>query len=1002
MKFEESLNEGLVPEWQDQYVNYKQGKKLIKKIKKLKEEYEFDEFNTKFNSFNTNSDTNTNTKLNDRTPLLIPTEPQEAYTNDPQAYIPPFSAGQTTTNSKRRQSFLNFSTRSLNDKKDDFLKGKENFIKWLEEELVKVDDFYIEREQDVYERFLLLEDQLYQLRDQKTQLAREKNDHDMRKNNPRLSNTDNVVHKVNDFAYHTKSALSGLNRFELPSLPSMRFLKKLRSKKKKQTPVEDEISLQIQDSVDLNYAENRVRNGIVDISDALGPKSEDQTSLETETETEIERDLNTGTPDEPESDSLFIPDAPTPKLTQEQIKQTKRRDYVVQKQHFGVSYVFAKKQLKNALLEHYRALSLLKSFRTLNRTAFRKITKKYDKSMGTKIMEPFLKKIDNSAYFVTSDLLDKLILQVEELYIAFFDPSSNDRKHSLEKLKTIAYAINVSEMRPPTFYRDFFVSGIFLGFGLPLFVLALYTALHKVLTGEMAEAKFLLQIWAGFFLLDFMFVLFTVNLAIFKKFKINYKFIFEFDIATALDYKQFLVLPAFGFALFALLAWFSFNDFWPQIFPGRDWPWLYFGIMLAIFLWPGDVLYGASRRWLQVAVWRLILSGFYPVEFRDFFLGDIISSLTYTMGNISFFFCLYSNHWNGTLNDQPESKNTCGSSKSRSMGFFSTLPSIWRFLQCIRRFMDTGDWFPHLANAMKYTISAVYYITLSVYRIDRRPQNKAVFIVFAFINSVYCSIWDIVMDWSLLQSDSKHYLLRDHLFYKKPVYYYVAMVTDVVLRFQWVFYAFFNQQIQQSAVTSYFVALAEIFRRFIWLSIRMENEHATNVFLFRASKDTPLPYAVSNKVEKAVKKLVELRYYSKYPVDDQEQAIEEINEHNMETRPATATTTTAAVSVPSTGAYTSGRRVSRDEEASIAISRMTMNSEMTSPKKSTFKSFSDKLNRAHIKDFQRRKTGVRVEEDSDDEDDEDDDDASLPPLRKTPTRGSSRLVSLREENHETD
>ncbi|KAL6453539.1 SYG1 Protein SYG1 [Candida maltosa Xu316] len=931
MKFEESLNEGLVPEWQDQYVNYKQGKKLIKKIKKLKEEYEFDEFNTKFNSFNTNSDTNT---------------------------------GQTTTNSKRRQSFLNFSTRSLNDKKDDFLKGKENFIKWLEEELVKVDDFYIEREQDVYERFLLLEDQLYQLRDQKTQLAREKNDHDMRKNNPRLSNTDNVVHKVNDFAYHTKSALSGLNRFELPSLPSMRFLKKLRSKKKKQTPVEDEISLQIQDSVDLNYAENRVRNGIVDISDALGPKSEDQTSLETETETEIE------------------PDAPTPKLTQEQIKQTKRRDYVVQKQHFGVSYVFAKKQLKNALLEHYRALSLLKSFRTLNRTAFRKITKKYDKSMGTKIMEPFLKKIDNSAYFVTSDLLDKLILQVEELYIAFFDPSSNDRKHSLEKLKTIAYAINVSEMRPPTFYRDFFVSGIFLGFGLPLFVLALYTALHKVLTGEMAEAKFLLQIWAGFFLLDFMFVLFTVNLAIFKKFKINYKFIFEFDIATALDYKQFLVLPAFGFALFALLAWFSFNDFWPQIFPGRDWPWLYFGIMLAIFLWPGDVLYGASRRWLQVAVWRLILSGFYPVEFRDFFLGDIISSLTYTMGNISFFFCLYSNHWNGTLNDQPESKNTCGSSKSRSMGFFSTLPSIWRFLQCIRRFMDTGDWFPHLANAMKYTISAVYYITLSVYRIDRRPQNKAVFIVFAFINSVYCSIWDIVMDWSLLQSDSKHYLLRDHLFYKKPVYYYVAMVTDVVLRFQWVFYAFFNQQIQQSAVTSYFVALAEIFRRFIWLSIRMENEHATNVFLFRASKDTPLPYAVSNKVEKAVKKLVELRYYSKYPVDDQEQAIEEINER--------------------TGAYTSGRRVSRDEEASIAISRMTMNSEMTSPKKSTFKSFSDKLNRAHIKDFQRRKTGVRVEEDSDDEDDEDDDDASLPPLRKTPTRGSSRLVSLREENHETD
>ena len=62
------------------------------------------------------------------------------------------------------------------------------------------------------------------------------------------------------------------------------------------------------------------------------------------------------------------------------------------------------------------------------------------------------------------------------------------------------------------------------------------------------------------------------------------------------------------------------------------------------FFLTGNILYGNSRRWLQVALWRLLLSGLYPVEFRDFFLGDIVSSLTYTMGNISFFFCLYSHH----------------------------------------------------------------------------------------------------------------------------------------------------------------------------------------------------------------------------------------------------------------------------------------------------------------------------------------------------------------------
>ena len=82
------------------------------------------------------------------------------------------------------------------------------------------------------------------------------------------------------------------------------------------------------------------------------------------------------------------------------------------------------------------------------------------------------------------------------------------------------------------------------------------------------------------------------------------------------------------------------------------------------FFLPGNILYGNSRRWLQVALWRLLLSGLYPVEFRDFFLGDIVSSLTYTMGNISFFFCLYSHHWKGTLPGQIPSQNTCGSDKS--------------------------------------------------------------------------------------------------------------------------------------------------------------------------------------------------------------------------------------------------------------------------------------------------------------------------------------------------
>ncbi|KAI5967398.1 SYG1 [Candida theae] len=939
MKFAEALSDGLVTEWQDQYVDYKGGKKLIKKIRKLKDEYDQESTTVSADGNSENNGTN-----NDRMPLLNSND-LERHDESHSDNTPPVSSS-SSRHETRKPSVFNY---SLKSSKTDYFAERRKFQLWLDEELSKVDEFYSEKEQDVYERFLLLEDQLYQMREQKNQIQRQRRQHDGNVHGIASRGERVMPHRVNDLAFHTKFFISGLSRWDLPSLPSMAFVKKWKSKKK--VKYEDDISLHVQDSVDLNYAENRVRNGLVELSD----RATDQTSLDSESEVED-----------------YLPAAQSGPQTDDQIRQTRRRDYTPKKQHFGVPYLYAKKQLKSALLEHYRALSILKSYRTMNRTAFRKITKKYDKSMHTNIMEPFMQRINTSSYFLTSDLLDKIINQVEELYIAFFDPESKDRKQSLEKLKTIAYTFNSTEIRQPQYYTEFFSSGIFLGFGIPLFTLGLYTALHKTTTGELPEGRYLLQVWGGFFILTLAFLLFGINMAVFDKFRINYKFIFEFDIASALNYKQFWLLPSFAFAFLSLLGWFSFNNFWPHKFPGRDWPWIFFGVMLVIFVWPTNALYGSGRRWLQFALWRLLLSGLYPVEFRDFFLGDIVCSLTYTMGNLPFFFCLFAHHWNGTLAGQPASANTCTSSRSRLMGFFSTLPSVWRLLQCIRRYMDTGDWFPHLANMMKYAVSAVYYMTLSIYRIERKERNRIVFILFASLNSIYTSIWDIVMDWSLLQTGSKHFLLRDYLFYKKPYYYYIAMVLDVILRFQWIFYAFFTHQIQQSAVTSFCVALAEILRRFIWIFFRMENEHCTNVILFRASKDTPLPYAVSAKVERAVKKLVESRY------DDRKSSEEEgIAEENV--------------------GFTTGRSGSRgddDGRGSVDLTRLSTRQSMPhlQQRKTYFKQITDRLNTAHIKDFQRRKTVTHLDEDSDDEED-DDDDASIAGKSSKP----SRVSSIREE-----
>ena len=90
----------------------------------------------------------------------------------------------------------------------------------------------------------------------------------------------------------------------------------------------------------------------------------------------------------------------------------------------------------------------------------------------------------------------------------------------------------------------------------------------------------------------------------------------------------------------------------------------------------------------------------------------------------------------------------CNSSHSRLLGFLSTLPGIWRALQCIRRFYDTRNIFPHLVNCGKYCFTILAGMSLSLWRIHSTTEMMAMFIVFATINSIYCSIWDVIMDWS--------------------------------------------------------------------------------------------------------------------------------------------------------------------------------------------------------------------------------------------------------------
>jgi hypothetical protein len=108
------------------------------------------------------------------------------------------------------------------------------------------------------------------------------------------------------------------------------------------------------------------------------------------------------------------------------------------------------------------------------------------------------------------------------------------------------------------------------------------------------------------------------------------------------------------------------------------------------------------------------------------------------------------------------------------------------------------------------------------------------------------------MDWSLLQPHANKPLLRDVRGYKYPLVYYLAIPFDVIIRFNWIFYAIFTHDTQHNTIANFFVAFTEVTRRGIWTLFRVENEHCANVLRFKASRDVPLPYKLRNTSTESV------------------------------------------------------------------------------------------------------------------------------------------------------
>lgn len=536
--------------------------------------------------------------------------------------------------------------------------------------------------------------------------------------------------------------------------------------------------------------------------------------------------------------------------------------------------------LRNAWKELYRGLTLLKDFKQLNYTAFSKILKKHDKETRYVPVHPCaIASLDGLQCFASDQPL-ALMVEVEEGFTNGF--ARGNRKKALQTLRPKATEIS---------HAVSFRLGVLLGLSMALCLL-LFFLIHFVQLSTsdsiLSQLSPVVPIYRGLFLFILHLWCWGMNVWLFHETRVSYEFIFDIDVKTELQYPHVLQIAAlltFGWfiSLDLYVSTTLLAEYWPGIVPGWFHAVLYLTI-LACALCPFDYFARGTRIYVVRTLWAILTTPFRGVEFKDFYTCNQLCSLVNVLNDLAYGSCYYAT---GSFITSEASR--CKAFQSDAIWVLAFLPYFFRFLQCLKRWRDSGAK-RQLYNAGKYSLSLLTTFWSSMNK--HYPSGAFIppWVACAILSSACSYMWDVKCDWGLLEfsgeaaqaTEAERAKARKHLrhtaatirpalsWYRRLVdwvpstdsllrrrrllswsaWYYWAIVSDFLMRILWVSTISPATTTWLGIPTDYFKSIVysvEVLRRNQWNYFRLENEHLANVEKQKVVNIVPLKDSVFKK-----------------------------------------------------------------------------------------------------------------------------------------------------------